>query len=323
MQSANISIQGASMSRVNIFLAGRLWQSSQHMLLVVLATLALTACEKPVNPNDLPVSYWPTAKPHEVSGSSDCSVASAKAILKSGLPYPNYGTVDELAKDGVTVNKRIKTADVWIGETRFVFPAELVKSGGFPANNPSNMTGLSGTLPHFYPKGEMAPEIDGMGAMVDVSFYCNLDANALATWGTIQSTEDRIQVVKKRYEERARSVDLPGTVTVGVREDLGMTEVLLKQGDWPRGFWEATYFPLHTELRGLDGGVSPIGCRTRHESPMNPDHMGAAGIRCGAGMRVTPQAYVGIDIYVSHIKDMPSVFEQVKQVVIDAKKAGQ
>jgi hypothetical protein len=129
--------------------------------------------------------------------------------------------------------------------------------------------------------------------------------------------------VKKRYEERARSVDLPGTVTVGVREDLGMTEVLLKQGDWPRGFWEATYFPLHTELRGLDGGVSPIGCRTRHESPMNPDHMGAAGIRCGAGMRVTPQAYVGIDIYVSHIKDMPSVFEQVKQVVIDAKKAGQ
>lgn len=294
----------------------------QTLLAVFLMSLLLT-CRKPLNPNDLPVIYWATAKPHEVSGSSDCSVASAKAILKSGLPYPNYGTVDELGKDGVTIKKRIKTVDVWIGETRFVFPAELIKSGGYPANNPSNMTGMFGTLPHFYPKGEMAPNIDGMGAMVDVNFHCSMEPKSNAMWGTNQTTEEQIQVTKKWYEERAKSVDLPGTVTVSVREDLGMTEVLLKQGEWPKGLWEATYFPLQTELRGLDGGVSAIGCGTRHESPMNPDHMGAGSIRCGAGMRVTPQASVGIAIYVSHIKDMPTVFEQVKQVVINAKKAGE
>jgi hypothetical protein len=295
---------------------------SWRALPLILTTIALIKCKEQVNPNDLPVSYWATAKPHEVSGSSDCSVASAKAIIKSGLPYPNYGTVDEIDKDGVTIKKRIKTVDVWIGETRFVFPAELIKSGGYPANNPSNMTGMSGTLPHFYPKGEMAPNIDGMGAMVDVSFHCSMEPKSNATWGTLKSTEEQIQAVKKRYEERAKSVDLPGTVTVSTREDLGMTEVLLEQGKRPKGFWEAAYFPLHTELRGFDGGVSAIGCRTRHvPSPTNS--YGGAGIRCSSGMHVTPQASVSIDIYVSHIQEMPNIFEQVKQVVINAKKAGE
>jgi hypothetical protein len=294
------------------------------VLPIVYLLVTVTACKKPVNPNDLPVSYWATAEPHKVSGSTDCSVASAKAILKSGLPYPNYGTVDEISKGDVTIRKRIKTMDVWLGGTRFVFPVEIVRTGGYPERNPNNVRGLGGTLPHFYPKGEKAVDKDGMGAMVDVSFSCSMQPERTESWGKrYRSNAEAIDAAKKEYERSlARNPSMPGTVTVRVRDDLDMTEILMEVGSRPHGFWEATYVPLHTELRGLDGGVSRIVCRTRHQPSPNLTY-GAGGKRCGSGIRITPQTTAVIEIYVSHLEEMPNVFEQVKQVIINAKKAGE
>ena len=299
---------------------------SATLTLAILAwLLPLSGCEKPVNPNDLPVSYWadPKSIKEDSFGHADaCSLASAQAIVKAGLPFPNYGTKDEVAADGKTINKRINTVDVWLGGVRFVFPAELVSSGGYPEHNPNRFNGLHGTLPHFYPKGPYAPVKDGMGAMVDVKFVCSMEPKFAASKG-YQSNEEGLQKVKAKYEADARNSDYPGTVTVNVRQDLAMTEVLLdrvKEAHNQR-YWEATYFPLKRELRDLDGGVDAIGCEIRND-PEPKKRYGGRGWTCGTGFRITPNTVVTIDIYVSHLDQMPSIYDQVQQVIINAKKAG-
>jgi hypothetical protein len=163
-----------------------------------------------------------------------------------------------------------------------------------------------------------------MGAMVDVSFQCSMEPKSIATWGKrYRSNADVIEAAKKEYERKLTlDPSLPGTVTVSVREDLGMTEILMDVGKRPKGFWEATYVPLHTELRGLDGGVSGIRCRTRHV-PSPTDSYGGVGIRCGSAIRITPQVTAVVEIYVSHLEEMPKIYEQVKQVMINAKQAGE
>lgn len=147
---------------------------------VVGLLLILSGCQRHAseNPNDLPVSYWadPKSVANDKLGQADaCSLASAQAILKSGLLYPNYGTKDELAADGKTINKRITTTDFWLGGVRFVFPAEIAIEGGFPLHNPNNGNKLGGSLPNFYPKGPPVPVKDGMGAMGEVTFGCMMD----------------------------------------------------------------------------------------------------------------------------------------------------
>jgi hypothetical protein len=296
------------------------------MLASIILVAALSGC-KPVNPNDLPVSHW--ADPATISdGYGDaCSVASAKAILAAGLPFPNYGTRDQLAPDGKTSEKRITTVDYWMGGTRFVFPAELASdSGGYPDHNPNRYRELHGSLPHFYPKGELAPNIDGMGSRVDVLFECSMEPDYAASWGKgYRSNDDGIQKVKVKYEkELTDDTTLPGTVTVSIREDLGMTEVLLDRGHEFNGqrFWQASYWPLHKSMNSLDGGVSGIGCETRND-PAAKKRYGGRGWTCTSSLSVTPNVSASIRIYVSHIEEMPNVYEQVKQVVIHAKQAGE
>jgi len=298
------------------------------IVLVSMILLAgLSGCGKPANPNDLPVSHWADPKTIGADGfgyADGCSVASAQAIVASGLPFPNYGTKDELAADGKSVNKRITTTDYWLGGVRYVFPAELASSSSYPLHNPNRYNALHGTLPHFYPKGEPAPNKDGMGAMVDVRFVCSMEPK-FATSKGYQSNEEGIQKVKAKYEKELRDdPTYPGTVTVGIRQDLGMTEVLLDRDKEAnnRRFWEASYFPLNRELKDIQGDVTPIGCQTRNDPELQKRY-GGRGWTCGSSMRISPNVYATIDIYVSHLDQMPSIYDQVQQVIINAKKAGE
>jgi hypothetical protein len=287
----------------------------------ILALGLVTACEKPINPNDLPVSYF--ADPKNIgdsNGNEPCSVASAQAILKSGLPYPNYGTKDELASDGITINKRITTVDYWLCGTRFVFPVELSTTDSYPLHHPSRYRGLVGSLPNFYPKGSPAESIDGMGGRVDVRFEFSMEPRFTDNWEkSPRSISEGIEVVKARYEEILKtSPEYPGTVTISFRDDLDMTEILLER----QGFkLEATYFPK-TELKDFSEKVSQIGCRIRHE-PKPAKNYGGRGWQCGSGIPINQNVYAGIHIYVSHLAQMPSIYNQVKQVIINAKKAGE
>jgi hypothetical protein len=261
------------------------------------------------------VSHW-------LNDTDACARASAAAIIKAGLPFPNYGTEPVAgAASGSQPARRIKTVDVWLGDTRLVLPAELVyDSGGYAQHDPRRFNGLRGTLPNFYPAGPAAPVKDGMGPMVDVNFMCSMDEVYAKAKG-YQSREDGIEKVKAQYEKQLLVLpEYPGDVTVNRREDIGMIEVLLDRRSEANGqrSWEASYWPIKGDLESPDGSVSAIGCRTRHDSEKK--RYGGVGWRCGSGIRLAPHAGAQIDIYVSHIEHMPAVYAQVKQLLLNAQQ---
>lgn len=281
--------------------------------------LLLTSCSRPVNPNDRPVSYW--ADTTQTEDTDPCIKATARAIMKSGLPYPNLPTYDAISTAGQP-EKRIKTVDVWVGSTRFVLPGEVVSDNGmYPANHPARFWYLRGSLPNFYPAGEPGPAVNGMGAMVDVRIRCSVAPAYVATWGKgPKSNEDGIALARRHYEKQLRDDPrFPGTVTVSIREDLTMTEVLLDRYEEANGrrFWEATYWPLRSDLRSSDATVGGIGCTTRHDVEKR---YGRIGWRCSSAIRLSPEAIAVIEIYVSQIQHMPEIFEQLNLLFTKTKK---
>lgn len=283
------------------------------------AAVLFVACGKPDNPDDYPVSHW-------LKDGEDCTRASAKAIMDSGLPYPNFAVEDLRPTTGEPV-ARMKTVDMWLGPTRFVVPAEVAGTNGFyPRTHPRRHQRLSGSLPQFYPRGPIGPEVDGMGSMVDVTFQCSMDAKYMAAYGKgAKSNAEAIEKIKARYEADAAQFDPkrsgPSRITINRREDIGMVEVLYERGGGiyndGQPMWEATYWPINGEMRSPAGTVSGIACQTRND----PQHRyGKRGWTCGSGVALTPHAAAVIEIYVSQVQHMPAVFEQVKRVLIEAQQ---
>jgi hypothetical protein len=280
------------------------------------STLLVVGCSKPENPNNYPVSHW-------LEDGEECTRAAAAAIIKSGLPFPNYGTEDVPATAGnAKLEKRVTTVDMWVGPTRLVIPAKVAASNGFfPQHHPRHYEGMSGSLPNFYPPGPPGPLVDGMGPMVDVRFHCAMTSRYVASWGKgYRSNADGIAKVKRRYEEDLRTSPVPGDVTVNRRDDIGMIEVLMDRHEEANGrrYWEASYWPIDRELKGPDGSVSAIGCKMRHD-PVEKRY-GSVGWRCAAAVAITPYATATIDIYVSQIQYMPAVFDQVHDLLVNAQQ---
>ena len=293
--------------------------TSLQFMVAGLVAAALLGCGKPENPDDYPVSHW-------LKDGEDCTRAAAAAIMKSGLPFPNFGT-EELpgSASGVQPPKRrITTVDMWLGPTRLVIPAKVAYSNGaYPQHHPRRYEGLRGSLPSFYPPGPPGAEIDGMGSMVDVNFKCWMDEKYAALWGKgYQSNAEGIEKVKAQYEKQLQELpQYPGDVTVSRREDIGMIEVLMDRRIEANGqrSWEASYWPISGELKGLAGSVSGIKCQTRHDAAEH--RYGKVGWRCTSSMEVTANATAEIQIYVSQIQQMPAIFEQVKQLLVNAQQS--
>lgn len=293
-----------------------------RVICALLSALLAASCGRPENPNDLPYTHW-------ANDSDECVRASVAAIGKAGLGYPNFGTEPVPARTaGEPPAERITTVDMWIGPTRLVIPAKVAAINGFyPQNHPKRFDGLRGTLPNFYPPGDSAPVTDGMAAMVEVRFSCSMEPKYVASWGKgYRSNEEGIEKVKAEYEADAARFDAkrpqPSLIAVTRREDLAMTEVLYHRGmnfyNDGMPMWEASYWPIGKELKGPSGGVSGIKCQTRHD-PVERRY-GGVGWRCHSYLRLTPHGSAQIDIYVSHLQHMPAVFEQVKQVLVNAQQ---
>lgn len=315
-QLMELQRQGSVVQRTQVREGLEAWQVPA-LFVACCGVLVFQGC-KQESENDRSVSYY-------LKDSEDCTRASAAAILKAGLPYPNYGTVEvpDHPASGVIAKRRIKTVDMWLGDVRFVIPAEVAATNpGYAEHHPRRFQRLGGALPNFYPRGPAAPVIDGMGPMVDVQFKCSMDPKYAASWGKgYRSNEEGIAAVKAQYEKELQiAPQYSGIVSVNRREDIGMIEVLLDRQHEANGqhWWEATYWPIDGELRGPDGAVSSIKCQIRHDPEQR--RYGHRGWPCTAGMRLTPNAATYIDIYVSHIQQMPAVFEQVKRLLINAKQ---
>lgn len=286
-------------------------------MLLVVVVVFFGGCQKPENSNDWPVSHW-------LNDNDACVRSSVGEILKSGLSYPHFSTSDDFQKNGLS-DAPVKTVDVWVGQTRFVIPSQIVVSNGsYPEHHPRRYYGLHGTLPNFYPMGDSAGIKDGMTAMVEVIFGCSMKTRV---WGNgPRSSSDGLKWAKARYEEDARKYgsirQFPPKISINQRIDLGMVEVLYERGGTykdGRPMWEATYWPLDSDMIGPDGSVSGISCTTRHDGDLA--RYSGQGWRCSSSMALTATSGATIQIYVSHIRQMPAVFNQIKNLLLIAQQS--
>ena len=82
------------------------------------------------------------------------------------------------------------------------------------------------------------------------------------------------------------------------------------------------------ELRGLGELIAGWASEQLLENPavLSLEHdpterrYGGVGWRCSTGVRLTPHGGAQIEIYVSHIRQMPAIFEQVKQLLVNAQQ---
>jgi len=290
--------------------------------IVVMGSVWISGCGKPVSPTEHAVSFW--ADPKNGEDTDPCVHATARAIVSSGLPYPNILNVDAAAST-TPGTQPASTVDVWIGSTRFVLPEQVVVSNGmYGANHPMRFWKLQGNLPNFYPPGSPGPVIDGMGPMVEVGLQCWIGREpVLASVRGYKSNQEGIQAAKERYEkdldQRGRDKWPAASVTVNARPDIGMTEVLYARGGQyndGQPMWEASYWPMTTELRGPLGEVNAIECATRHDPE---GRYGKTGWRCRLTSKLTPVATATIEIYVAHIKQFPAIFQQVMTLLLNGR----
>jgi hypothetical protein len=165
-----------------------------------------------------------------------------------------------------------------------------------------------------------------MSAMVDVQISCSMEPSFVDLWGKGPRTNEAgVQAAKSAYDENAAKFgstrQRPPRTSIGRRDDIGMVEVLYERGGTytdGQPMWEATYFPLTGELKRPDGTVAGIACSTRHDGTLA--RYGSRGWRCSSAMHVTPNIFANVEIYVAHVQHMPTVFEQVKQLLMTAKQ---
>jgi len=169
---------------------------------------------------------------------------------------------------------------------------------------------------------------DGMAAMVDVKFRCSMDKRYTENWHRqVKNRLEMLSTARQRLQKEAdrqnnhESSTTTATVSVSIRDDLNMTEVLLDRGypdDQNPKAWKAYYLPLEGEMHSFNGRRSGISCKARHD-PIERRY-GKSGWRCSSGILINQHASASIDIYVPHIEAMPDLYRQVKQLIIDSKK---
>jgi len=279
-------------------------------LLIIITTLS--GCERE-NLNDKPLSYW-------IDYHDSCVSGMAKAISESGLPYPYKTVVNE--KTGKE-EQRAYAKDLWLGAERYVIPIEYASTrDAYSKSHPYRHMALSGgSLPNYYPAGPRAGVKDGMASRVDVRFQCSMDESYEKSVG-YRSNEEGIRDYTKRMQERADGMNkvrksTAAHVSVSVRDDLAMTEVLYEKGITDSS-WMAGYLPLDNKMISFDGSVSSIDCDKRHD-PVERRY-GNRGWRCASALRVNKNVSAIIEIYVSHLPAMPAIHQQVKQLLMDSKQ---
>lgn len=115
---------------------GKTRMSRLSMSLWVLFSLLAVGCKPEPKPDVPPGAQY-------LKDNEDSTRASAEAILKSGLPYPNSQFETDVDEKG-RQKQRLVARDMWLGPDRFVIPGEVVGSN---PSWPEYLRPVNGTTP--------------------------------------------------------------------------------------------------------------------------------------------------------------------------------
>ena len=278
------------------------------LILAILACLLpLSGCEKPVKPNDLPVSHW-------LNDPDPCISKTAAAIVASGRPWPNE-TWDEK-------HQKLIKFDFWIGDQLYELPGDtpLGFNGFGPHAHPFKYSSVSGDAESFLgiPKDKWGagPSNPKIGSAITGNAYCNTkfppNQWIEAKWTNVPTRNEAIALSLSRWREAQKeNPERILRVEVNERSDIEMTEIL-SYTNLPRTS-SAGYFPKKRDLVQIINGkrvVKGIGCSSPHDA-ITPQPSSQLPALCGTWIYLGPGLYFNFAIPQQMLPIFPDLHDKL------------
>lgn len=284
--------------------AKRLGRASFRVFLVLVAALALCACEKRVHPNDLPVSHW-------LKDEDACIRKTAESIIASGRPWPN-----EVWEADVNGQQYLAQFDLWIGDQLYVMPGGfgrtfLTRNGFDATHNPWKYTSVSGNL-------ESVLDIPQQKFKVGGTLY----GNVVCEWG--RSPSRSIDMRRDHAPTRAGLIQLivdklrarPDVLKVEVieRDDIKMAEINVTTS---QKTYTHAYVPRDMKQVLPDGRIAykSIDCSQKYDP--NADLTGTCGGWITLGSN---NIYIHFDVYQQYLPFLPALHDHILNTFLTSRK---
>ncbi|MDO8330273.1 MAG: hypothetical protein Q7T36_07370 [Fluviicoccus sp.] len=291
------------------------------IFVAIFITILLSLCslsEKRHQPDDnTPVSYWLnerngcTNEWSKACVQSRCVTNSARAIVRSGRPYPNE------VRDK---NGKLVRYDVWVGTHLYEMNPEdyLFQWTGGPKSDPSAYHYFSNSVGNFLGVDEPKFKDPKVGGTLFGMISCtdNLDIIKRTQARTVAATSvgKAVEVAKNDY-----SSAFSGAYTVQIqdRKDLGMVEILAKSNRFREVL--ATYVPYQKPMVQLIDGKPYYG-RIRCDRRYDPNADFDSASHCSTILYLDDNYEFSVQLYQQFMPYLPAVHERILTILKSSKR---
>ncbi len=276
-------------------------------LLLILSALTLTACEKPIHPNDLPVSHW-------LKDEDACIRKTAESIIASGRPWPNE--VREIREDK---QDHLVQYDLWIANQLYVMPGEpsfLTRNGFDATHHPWKYTAVSGNLENVLGIPQQKFKDWKVGGTLYGNIYCSWGeptTRSVVARGYHATT--RAGLIQKVTDELKTQPDVL-KVEVNERDDIKMAEINITTA---QKSYTSTYVPLDMKQVLPDGRIAYklISCSQKYD----PDADLSVGSSCRAWIALgSNNIEMDFMVYQQYLPFLPALHDHILNTFIASRK---
>jgi hypothetical protein len=273
--------------------------------------LALSACEKPAPPNDLPVSHW-------FKDENACIRKTAQSITASGRPWPNE--VREMRGGGPnTVGQdHLVRYDLWVADQLYVLPGkgQFLRRNGFDAtHNPWKYSSVSGSVEDVLGIPQQKFKDPRVGGTLYGNLICQIDTTPSA-WieNRAEHAPTREALIRKLVQKAKENPDALN-VEVKERNDIKMDEINVMTS---RKTYAFAYVPYDMKQALYDGTIAykSIGCSSAYDPDAALDISG----KCQAWITLAPGIYLQFEGYQQYLPLLPALHDHMLQTLIASRR---
>lgn len=268
------------------------------MGLAVCAVLA--GCEKPVHPNDLPVSHW-------LNDQDTCIRKTAQSIIQSGRPWPNE-VIDE--RPNQFGKYPLIRYDLWVADQLYELPVkgQFLKRNGFDArHSPWKYTSVSGNIGDVLGIPQQRFKDYKVGGTLLGNLVCQIDRDP-SDWveNRAMHAPTREGLIQKVVAEIKIKPDFV-SVQVVERDDIKMAEfrVTTTTKSYVTG-----YVPQNLQQVLYDGTTAfkLIGCS---EGGYDPNRELSKSGNCYTWLTLSPGIYIQFGVNQQSLPFLPALHDHM------------
>jgi hypothetical protein len=280
------------------------------MLCMGLAVCAVLAgCEKPVHPNDLPVSHW-------LKDQNACIRKTAQSIIQSGRPWPNE-VIDE--RPNQFGQFPLVRYDLWVADQLYELPGkgQFLRRNGFDSRHaPWKYTSVSGNLEDVLGIPQQRFKDYKVGGTLFGNLICQIDGPS-SNWieNRAHHAPTREALIQKIVAQIKAKPDFV-SVQVKERDDIKMAEINVTTTSKS---YVSGYVPRDMKQILYDGTTAykAIGCR---EDGYDPDADLFMSGNCHVWLTLAPGIYIQFWVYQHYLPFLPALHDHMLRTLESSRR---